>query len=108
MISASQDGANVASLSELTNFLTDNEKSMKPNLTRIETIQQLCYMSDERTRLTLEAIKTGSGKSIKKTDVAGKQRFNHIMEAKVMDSLYEKEGTLQDDIFFATRYFKAD
>ena len=98
----------MASLSALTNFLNDNEKQKKPKLTKIETIQQLCFMSDERTRLTLEAIKTGSAKSIKATDVAGKQKFYHIMEAKVIDALYDKEGTLQDDIDFATRFYKAD
>jgi len=45
-------------------------------------------MSDERTKLTIEAMESGSAKSIKNTDVEGKQKFLHILEAKVLDALY--------------------
>ena len=108
LISAASDGGNVASLSALTNFIDDSEKTKKPKLTKIETIQQLCFMADERTRLTIEVIESGSGKSVKATDVAGKQKFLHVMEAKVLDAYYDKYKIPQDEIVFAARYYKAD
>ena len=44
----------------------------KPDLTKTETIEHLMFISDQRTQILIEAIQTGSAKSIRIDDYAGK------------------------------------
>lgn len=71
------------------NQIEESEKTRKPKLSRTECIQHLCSMADERTNLLREDIKSGSAKSIKATDIEGKQIYFHRLNSKVADALYD-------------------
>ena len=55
------------SLSAMTDSLEDFEKTRKPKLTRAETIEYMCFLNDERTKLLCESIESGSTDKVRKS-----------------------------------------
>lgn len=57
----------------------------------------------------MEDMKSGKTDEIGKSgDPMARQRHKFLVERKVSDSLYQKYQVMEEDIAFASRYYKAD
>ena len=102
-------GTNLATMSALTDHISDQEKNKKPKLTQTETINYLCFCWEERTRIQCEDMQSGKASEIGKSeDPMARQKHKFLIERKVSDSLYQKYQVREEDIAFASRFYKAD
>ena len=67
-------------------------------------------MNDERTKLLMEALESGATANISKSQdpASAKQNFYVLVDAKTSDTLFDQHGVSEDQISFASRYYKAD
>ena len=100
----------MASLNAMSACIAEQEKSRKPKLTRAETIKQLCKMSEFRTELFIDAIRTKKTDDIKNSQdmETAKKYFYYIMESQAADRLSKENQIDNEELEFCQRYFKAD
>ena len=109
MASNIKHGANMATMSALNDHISDPEKNKKPKFTQTETVNYLCYCWEERTRIQCEDMKSGKAAEIGRSgDPLARQRHRFLVERKVSDSLYAKYQVREEDIAFASKFYKAD
>ena len=110
VMSAMTHGQNMETLSGMTDSLSNQEKSKKPKFSRHETLEHLCYLNSERTKLLMESLASGQTENIKNSENSQeeKQKFFLLVNAKVNDKLYVEKEVDEEDLSFAMRYFKSD